>query len=125
MDLKNLRVGIPPQLSSRAQTLSVELESLLQEAKNIQATCQHDWQKVTWKDPEYSPRLDDIGKGSFIVIKEFHCPKCQSTEPIKGFPFTVCRLCGGNMKFDRREQFGMDTAHIRKCESCGHEYDTT
>lgn len=116
---------VPPQLWERASKINTERETLSQEIEKIQSECLHDWQKITWRDPKYSPRLDGLGEGQFDVIKEHHCIKCNSHKKFERHPWVICHLCGGNMKFMGRAQIGMGYANVHKCETCSHEYDTT
>ncbi len=115
---------IPPSISEDAERLNQEVKVLRQRAADIQNACDHEFTAIKFRDGKYKPRLDGVNTGQYDVIKEFHCPKCNLHKPLGGDPYTVCRLCGGTMKYDRREQFGMDRAHVHKCEKCGHEYDT-
>ncbi|MFA5997720.1 MAG: hypothetical protein WC791_04535 [Candidatus Paceibacterota bacterium] len=111
---------VPPELQDAAKLLEAQIVE-------AQKKCQHIFEKVMGKDPHYWPslyektQLDD----DWNVIKEFHCTRCNFRKPFRELPFIVCHQCGGLMKLDHTEQFGGERAHIHKCTSCGHEYDTT
>lgn len=115
---------VPSHLWGSAEALNTQIQALKHEIEAFQKVCKHSWQKVMKFDFSYSPRLDGLGKGQ-EVIKEFHCATCNLHKPFEGLPYQICHKCGGEMRHDRREQFGMDTAKVHKCQSCGHEYDTT
>lgn len=114
---------IPPKFWERAQNLNKEIVALETEIRLFQKDCVHAFEKIMHYDPKYSPRLDGIGTGA-KVIREFFCSTCHIIKPIR-FPWQECWKCGGKMKHDHTEQFGMDRAHIYKCENCGHKHDTT
>lgn len=109
---------IPPHLQAL-------FRELLKQAKDFQAACSHDWQKITWRDLNYSPRVDGQGIGHYTVIKGFRCSKCNLSKSIEGTPSQICRICGGEMKHDREERYQQTRVFVAKCTNCGHEYDTT
>ena len=120
------------QMVKRLSHYITHLEERLIQAKNqlqeriktIQDVCEHEFHPVMVFDANYSPRLDDMGRGQ-DVFAGGKCHLCKKFESrAVGLPCIVCYKCGGAMKYDRREQFGMDSAKVYKCESCGHEHDT-
>lgn len=122
--LDTIMESVPPVLKKEAESLKDQITVFVDKVTKIQEECSHNWKKIMGYDKDYSPRLDGRGVGQ-QVLKELVCLSCNLHKPFKAFPFRRCHKCGGKMKHDRREQFGMDTAHINKCEDCGHEYDTT
>lgn len=118
-----LEQDVPPVIWEEAQELNNKIQALQERIVGVQDVCEHDWTPVRHNDPSYTPRLDGLHDGRYDVIKEFRCHKCYLTKPLGGRCHTICRLCGGKMKYDRVEQFGMDRAHVYKCEDCDHEYD--
>ena len=118
------QVNTPQVLWGQAEQINQMSAALYAKIKKLQKECQHAWEKVMEYDPNFSPRADGRDRGG-DVIKEFHCLTFKARKPLKGFPWQVCRKCGGRMEYDHRELYGMDRVHIHKCGSCGHEYDTT
>jgi len=119
-DLKN----VPRVLHNTAQYINNQASILMGEIEDVQNKCEHSWEKVTRYDPKYSPFVDGRHFGSQVIF-EFCCSICNRRKPIEGEPYTVCRMCGGNMKHDRFENCGGARVNVNKCRSCGHEYDTT
>ena len=90
----------------------------------FQHVCEHSFEAVTKYDREYHGRLDCYDRGQDIFLGK-RCKKCKAfVARAGGYPWQICYKCGGKMKFDRHEQFGMDRAIVHKCEDCGHEHDT-
>jgi hypothetical protein len=116
---------IPPVLWPEAESLNNQEKDFLRKVEEFQESCVHNLQKVMAYDPDYSPRVDGLGRGQ-DVIKEFCCSTCNLHQPIKGMPWQTCRKCGSKMRYDRREQVDSGiSALVSKCKACGHEYDTT
>lgn len=108
---------VPPVAQEDARRLQASIEQ-------IQKTCEHKLDPVMTYDITYCSRVDGYGVGA-QVIKEFRCAKCNLCKPIEGYSFTICRMCGGEMKVDHWEPFDGERVTIHKCVSCRHEYDTT
>lgn len=116
---------VPPILWPRARAINTEERILREEIRNIHSTCQHKWKKITWRDPNYSARVDLADLGTHDVIVGFQCTSCNAHKPFEGFPHIVCFKCGGTMKSDHIENCDGIRIHVHKCEACGHEHDTT
>ena len=113
------------QLEQLLAMAKCNLEFAVKEAQEGCGRRGHDFEPVMVFDKEYCGRLDRIGKGQDIFIGR-KCKKCKKYEPRSdGFPWQICYKCGGIMKHDHNELFGEDRVHINKCQSCGHEHDTT
>jgi hypothetical protein len=113
----------PPSLWERAQALNEQSSALTKEISAFQAACHHDWQRITWKSPEYWPRSGKMERSTYDLIKEFCCSSCNLRKSLLGSE-VHCHLCGGEMKYNRCEHFVMDEVYVHKCQKCGHEYYT-
>lgn len=130
MDIKEyekIAKNLPDTEETRKKRKEIEqVEKKLSDlVKRIKEECSHSWEKVTKYDPDYSPRVDRQNMGANIFVGQV-CISCGNFNPRKDkLPFVICYLCGDKMEHDRTELFGQDRVFIHKCQSCGHEYDTT
>ena len=128
---KNQELVYPPEIRQQViwvqrirEMLAQAEQELLKMIEAFRANCQHNFEKVMKYDATYRDRLDGVGKGQDVFVGR-KCKKCGLFEPRKkGLPFEVCYKCGGRMEHNRQEPYGEDTAHVHKCQSCGHEHDT-
>jgi len=125
MEVPFLKEHTPTHLWPITEAINNTVIGLREYIQEIQQKCEHAWEPRKWRDPKYSPRVDGKDVGTTQVINEHVCSKCNLHKPFKHLPFHVCHKCGGTMQHARVELFGQNRIHINKCESCGHEYDTT
>ncbi len=113
------------QVIDLQERLHKEESDLLELIEEFQAKCAHEAMvEVRKHDFDYCARVDGLSVGGLSVLLGRKCPVCKIFKPRKeGSPSEVCYKCGGDMKFDRNEEYCGDSAHIHKCTVCGHEYD--
>ncbi len=107
------------------QRLVLAEKSLKEIVEVFQQSCEHDFQKIMRFDENYCGRVDGRGIGQDVYIGK-RCKKCGLFESRPaGRPWEICHKCGGIMKWHDADRCGEDRVNINKCQSCGHEYNTT
>ncbi len=114
---------VPNSFRETAIALNKQCAILQEKIKAAQTFCDHTWSRITEYDPQYSPKLDGVHRGAFI-LKAWFCPKCNLRKVLEGEPYRICYICGCRMQYKGLEPRPLGLIRIFNCCGCGHEYET-
>lgn len=102
------------------QKLIKEKEKLSVFVKECQLVCEHKYEKIFKKNPDYYYDQWPFDKQE-TILNYFICTKCGHIKyPRKGSEWKICNQCDGDMESDRIIPGQGVRIFVYKCKECGN-----